>query len=90
MIDLILGCYFHFFLYGESFCFAIYYYICGLKGCFFIYSPNDWCYIYNFENPNMPVAVSLPAGQGKLFQETMDNFIKDIRKDIFEKCSKNA
>ena len=44
--------------------------------------PNDWCYIYNFENPNMPVAVSLPAGQGKLFQETIDNFIKDIRKDI--------
>ena len=44
--------------------------------------PNDWCYIYNFTNPNEPVAVSFPAGQGKEFQETMDTFIKDIRSDI--------
>ena len=44
--------------------------------------PLDWCYIYNFDNPNEPIAVSLPAGQGKEFKETMDIFIKDIRKDI--------
>ncbi len=44
--------------------------------------PNDWCYIYNFENPNEPVAVSFPAGQGKVFKETMENFVKDVRKDI--------
>lgn len=44
--------------------------------------PNDWCYIYNFEDPNEPIAVSLPAGQGKVFQETMDSFIKNIRRDI--------
>ena len=44
--------------------------------------PNDWCYIYNFNDPNEPVAVSLPAGQGKVFQETMDAFIRNIRKDI--------
>lgn len=44
--------------------------------------PSDWCYIYNFINPNEPIAVSFPAGQGKEFQETMDSFIKDIRNDI--------
>lgn len=44
--------------------------------------PSDWCYIYNFDNPNEPIAVSLPAGQGKEFEETMNLFIKDIRKDI--------
>ena len=44
--------------------------------------PNDWCYIYNFTNPNEPIAVSFPAGQGKEFKETMDAFIKDIRNDI--------
>ncbi len=44
--------------------------------------PNDWVYIYNFENPNEPVAVSFPAGQGKVFQSTMENFVKDIRRDI--------
>ena len=45
-------------------------------------TPNDWCYIYNFENPNEPISVSLPAGQGKEFKESMDGFIKEIKKDI--------
>ena len=44
--------------------------------------PNDWCYIYNFDNPNEPIAVSLPAGQGKEFKDSMDGFIKEIKKDI--------
>ena len=44
--------------------------------------PSDWCYIYNFDNPNEPIAVSLPAGQGKEFKDAMDGFIKEIRKDI--------
>ena len=44
--------------------------------------PQDWCYIYNFENPNEPIAVSLPAGQGKEFKESMEGFIKEIKKDI--------
>ena len=44
--------------------------------------PNDWCYIYNFDNPNEPICVSLPAGTGKEFKESMDGFIKEIKKDI--------
>ena len=44
--------------------------------------PNDWCYIYNFQNPNEPIAVSLPAGQGKEFKESMDGFIHEVKKDI--------
>ena len=45
-------------------------------------SPNDWCYIYNFEEPNEPIAVALPAGAGKIIEETMSSFIKDIRVDL--------
>ena len=45
-------------------------------------TPNDWCYIYNFDNPNEPIAVSFQAGQGKVFKQTMENFIKDIRRDL--------
>lgn len=45
-------------------------------------TPSDWCYIYNFDNPNEPIAVSFPAGQGKEFKETMDTFIKEIKSDI--------
>ena len=45
-------------------------------------TPCDWCYVYNFDDPNEPVAISLTAGQGKDFKETMDTFIKDIQIDI--------
>ena len=45
-------------------------------------TPSDWCYLYNFDNPNEPIALSLPAGQGIEFQETMESFIKDVRADI--------
>ena len=44
--------------------------------------PNDWCYVYNFDNPNEPVAISLPAGQGKEVKSTMDSFINEIKTDI--------
>lgn len=44
--------------------------------------PHDWCYIYNFDNPNEPIAVDLPAGQGKEFKEALEGFIKEIKKDI--------
>ncbi len=44
--------------------------------------PSDWCYIYNFDNQNEPIAVDLPAGQGKEFKELMDQFIIDIKNDI--------
>lgn len=46
--------------------------------------PSDWCYIYNFDNPNQPIAVELPAGQGKQFKDSMDGFIKEIKKDIIK------
>lgn len=59
-------------------------------------TPNDWCYIYNFEDSNEPIAVSLPAGSGKEFKESMESFVIDIRKylqrtftnDDFEKEKK--
>lgn len=44
--------------------------------------PDDWCYIYNFDIPNEPIAVSLPAGSGKEFKSDMNVFIKDINKDL--------
>ena len=44
--------------------------------------PSDWCYIYNFDNPNEPVAVSFPAGGGKEFKDIMKRFIDDIKLDI--------
>ena len=45
-------------------------------------APLDWCYIYNFDDPNEPIAISLPAGLGKEFKYDMEQFVKDIKADI--------
>ena len=45
-------------------------------------TPNDWCYIYNFNEPNEPIAVSLPAGQGKEFKQIMDVLVEDVKKSL--------
>lgn len=44
--------------------------------------PSDWCYIYNFDNPNEPIALPLNAGLGKEFKDDMEQFIKDVKADI--------
>ncbi len=44
--------------------------------------PNDWVYVYNFDNPNEPIAISFPAGQGQVFKDIMDSLVKDVRKEI--------
>lgn len=44
--------------------------------------PDDWCYVYNFENPNEPIAISLPAKMGKEFTNDMTQFIENIKVEI--------
>ena len=44
--------------------------------------PDDWCYVYNFENPNEPIAISLPAKVGKEFTNAMAQFIENIKVEI--------
>ncbi|MBI2620023.1 MAG: AAA family ATPase [Ignavibacteriales bacterium] len=43
---------------------------------------KDHCYVYNFRNPDMPLALALPAGQGCSLQQDMDSFIKDLLVNI--------
>ncbi len=45
-------------------------------------TPDDWCYVYNFEDINTPRAIHLPAGKGKVFKEEMDNFVKILQQEI--------
>jgi len=45
-------------------------------------TPNDWCYLYNFEFPERPLAVSFPAGYGYLFQQDMKYLVDQITDSI--------
>jgi predicted ATP-dependent protease len=42
----------------------------------------DHCYVNNFKNPDNPLVISLPAGQGRALKQDMENFIKDLLRDI--------
>lgn len=45
-------------------------------------TPEDWCYLYNFDNPSNPIAVSLPAGKGKQFQQDIQQLINELKVEI--------
>lgn len=42
-------------------------------------TPDDWCYVNNFEFPHKPKALRLPAGKGKTFQKEIEKLITDIQ-----------
>lgn len=44
--------------------------------------PDDWCYVYNFEDPNRPRAINLPAGTGREFKNDMEEFVKAVGAEI--------
>jgi len=44
--------------------------------------PQDWCYVYNFKDPDTSIAISLAPGHGVIFQKEMDDLIKTLRIEI--------
>ena len=38
-------------------------------------SPDDWCYVNNFDFPHKPNAVRLPTGKGRTFVKDIEKFI---------------
>ncbi|MDR2522904.1 MAG: AAA family ATPase [Synergistaceae bacterium] len=51
-------------------------------------APDDWVYVYNFDEPGEPLAVRLPAGHGKGLCTALENLIGELKVTIskaFEK-----
>ena len=44
--------------------------------------PPDLCYLHNFDAPERPRALRLPAGQGKLLRQLMTQMIKSLLKAV--------
>ena len=42
-------------------------------------SPPDWVYVNNFTQPDRPVAIELPAGRARQFQDAMHKLIDDLQ-----------
>ncbi|AKJ63354.1 AAA family ATPase [Kiritimatiella glycovorans] len=50
--------------------------------------PGDWMYVNNFEDPDRPRTLSLPAGRGREFKDDMDELVHELRSEVpqaFEK-----
>ncbi|MCM8821061.1 MAG: AAA family ATPase, partial [Candidatus Omnitrophica bacterium] len=44
--------------------------------------PDDWCYVYNFSNPDNPVALRLPAGMAVSFRIDMEELVKELQIEL--------
>jgi lon-related putative ATP-dependent protease len=44
--------------------------------------PPDWCYVYNFKEPDKPRALKLATGRGKDLKKAMDELIEALKSDI--------
>ncbi len=45
-------------------------------------TPEDWCYVNNFANPEMPHALRLPPGRGVLLRQDMVRLLENLRSAI--------
>jgi lon-related putative ATP-dependent protease len=49
--------------------------------------PCDWCYVYNFQEPEMPKSLKLRRGMGLRLKKDISGFIEEVKteiQDVFE------
>ncbi len=44
--------------------------------------PEDLCYVNNFKNPENPVLLRFPAGQGSRFKKDIHGFVEKLKKEV--------
>ena len=52
--------------------------------------PDDWCYVYNFREPDRPRALRLPAGEGRRLHQVMEELLEAVRTAVRRASSKAA
>lgn len=45
-------------------------------------APPDWCYLHNFDDPQRPRALSLPAGRGATLRRAMQQLVEELSASI--------
>ena len=43
---------------------------------------NDWCYLYNFKEPDRPQIASLPQGKGKVLRDNITELLTKLRTEL--------
>lgn len=45
-------------------------------------APKDWCYVYNFDDPDRPNAISLPPGLGRQLRDDLNDLLDTVKTNI--------
>src|SRR5574341_399407 len=45
-------------------------------------APPDWCYLYDFPQPDQPIAIPLPPGQGVQFRRDVEQLLDELKDGI--------
>src|SRR3990172_4720924 len=45
-------------------------------------TPPDWVYVYNFQQPDQPVAITLPSGLGDRFRRDMEELVEELKDGV--------
>ncbi|MBI3744012.1 MAG: AAA family ATPase [Chloroflexi bacterium] len=49
--------------------------------------PKDWCYIFNFADPDRPKIIGLPAGLGRQFKQGLEALYEHLRQSVAQAFS---
>ncbi|MFP4482962.1 MAG: Lon protease family protein [Thermovirgaceae bacterium] len=52
-------------------------------------TPDDLIYVYNFKNPDEPLAITIPAGQGKKLADHLEDLVEEL-KNALSKAFENS
>ncbi len=45
-------------------------------------TPDDWCFLFNFEDADRPQIVNIPAGKGKSLRDDMDKLLENLKVEL--------
>lgn len=45
-------------------------------------TPDDWIYVYNFDEPDRPLTLRLPSGHGVRLRDALEEIVQRLRQDL--------
>ncbi len=52
-------------------------------------APDDWVYVFNFDDSSIPLAINLPAGKGKELSKDAENAVEEMKTSLSKAFDNN-
>ena len=53
-------------------------------------APDDWCYVYNFDDPREPIALRLPSGRAPEFARDVEDLVRACKQELLRAFESEA